>query len=171
LLSQWWAHINKGEKAPEYFPLFIRPSISTWSHESIKGAFLEVARKYNLPKDIPLLVFVDGYDELASSEKAEELPNLVNHLGLGEVVNAKLIVTCRPSTVRASELESRFSFNRKLETRHFLPFKVDQLLTYLKNELFWDDVLHDEYKKTLENAESVRTVLRNPFVLNLMKES
>jgi len=171
LLSQWWAHINKGEKAPEYFPLFIRASVPKWSHESIKGAFLQVAKEYNLPNNIPLLVFIDGYDELGLEGKAEALPNLVNHLGLQGVVNAKLIVTCRPNTVERNELEARFSFSGKLETRHFLPFSIDQLLTYLKNELSWDDELHDEYKKTLENAESVRTVLRNPFVLHLMKES
>jgi len=171
LLSQWWTHINKGEKAPKYFPLFIRPFLSRWSHESIKGAFLEVARQYNLPKKISPLVFVDGYDELASSEKDERAPNLIKHLRLEGMIDAKLIVTCRPNTVDANELEHRFSFNGKLETRHFLPFSMDQLLTYLKMELSWDDELHNEYKETLEDAESVRTVLRNPFVLHLLKKS
>ena len=109
----------------EYFPIFIRPFVPIWSHERIKGAFLKVVQKYNLPKEIPLLVFIDGYDELALSEKDEGFSNLVNHLGLNEVANAKLIVSCRPNTVEESELGSRFSFNGKLVKRYFLPFSID----------------------------------------------
>jgi hypothetical protein len=168
LLSQWGAHINKGEAASKYFPLFIRPAISKWPHESIKGAFQKVAAEYAIPGDIAPLVFIDGYDELSSNEKGKELSNLVNHLGLKGITNANLIVTCRPDTVEASELGNRFSFNGNLETRYFLPFSVDQLLTYLRNELSWGEGLHDEYKKALESIGAVRTVLRNLFVLYLM---
>jgi WD40 repeat protein/ankyrin repeat protein/serine/threonine protein kinase len=171
LLSQWWAHINKGEETPPYFPLFIRPSISNWTHESIGGAFQKVVAEYAMPGSIAPLVFVDGYDELSLSKKDTVLPNLVSQLGLSGAANAKLIVTCRPNTVEAAELASRFSFNGRLETRYFLPFSLEQLLTYLKRELSWEESIHTEYKKTLKDAESVRTVLRNPFVLYLMRKS
>jgi len=70
-------------------------------------------------KDIPLLVFVDGYDEL----QLDETPiNLVNHLGLSESSNSnnKLVLTCRPNTVDRFELDSRFAFNGQI--RYFLPF-------------------------------------------------
>jgi len=171
LLSQWWAHINKGAPAPEYFPLFIRASVPKWSHESIEGAFLKVAKEYNLPNNIPLLVFIDGYDELGLEGKAEELPNLVNHLGIQGVVDAKLIVTCRPNTVDAEKLHERFNFNGQLQTYHFLPFSIDQLLKYLKEQLSWEEETKAEYKKTLQNSKSVREVLRNPFILYLLKQS
>ena len=69
LLNQWWAHINTGSLAPAYFPLFIRPELPTWSHTGIKDAFQEVVRKYNLPKGIQPLVFIDGYDELQNDAR------------------------------------------------------------------------------------------------------
>jgi WD40 repeat protein/serine/threonine protein kinase len=172
LLSKWWGHINKGTPAPAYFPIFIRPSIAQWTHEGIQEAFPKVAGEYGVPvRHISPLVFVDGYDELGGGEKAKVLPNLVHHLGLQVYPNAKMIVTCRPNTVERSGLEDQFSFNGKLETRYFLPFSIDQLLTYLKNELSWSPETHSEYKKTLAEAEAVRTVLRNPFVLHLLRAS
>ena len=168
LLEQWWAHINTGSLAPAYFPLFIRPEMSTWSHARIRGAFQEVTRKYNLPKGIQLLVFIDGYDEL---QLDAEPTNLVEHLGLLGMCDAKLIVTCRPNTVKKSAQETRFGFNGALTTRHFLPFSLDQLLGYLQKELSWEEKVYQEYKETLADAETVRTVLRNPFVLHLFRES
>jgi serine/threonine protein kinase len=135
LLTQWWGHINIGASAPAYFPIFIRPSIPQWTHEGIKGAFQKVAGLYQLPASIQPLVFVDGYDELGADEGEEDTPNLIHHLGLQEAAHAKLIITCRPTTVVRDEQEARFSFHGKLTTRHFLPFNIDQLLTYLKNEL------------------------------------
>jgi WD40 repeat protein/serine/threonine protein kinase len=172
LLSQWWAHMNTGAPAPAYFPIFIRPSVAHWTHEGIQGAFQKVLDEYAIPRSIAPLVFVDGYDELGGEkDKDKALPNLVHHLGLSAYPHAKMIVTCRPSTVEHSGLEGRFSFNGKLETRYFLPFSVEQLLTYLKNELSWEQESYDEYKKTLAEVESVRTVLRTPFVLHLMKGS
>jgi WD40 repeat protein/serine/threonine protein kinase len=170
LVAQWWAHLNKGEKAPAYFPILIRPSTAQWTHEGIQGAFPRVAKEYGIPATIVPLVFIDGYDELGGGEK-DKLPNLVQHLGLQDHPHAKVIVTCRPNTVEAGELGNRFSFNGKLETRYFLPFSVEQLLKYLKNELSWSAETHDEYKKTLADAGSVREVLRNPFVLHLMRQS
>ena len=168
LLEQWWAHINTGTPAPAYFPIFIRPELPTWSHAGIKGAFQEVAKKYNLPKGIQPLVFIDGYDELQNDE---EPTNLVEHLGLPEAGHPKLIVSCRPRTVEQSAQKSRFGFNGVLTTRHFLPFSLDQLLGYLQKELSWEEKVYQDYKNTLGNAESVRTVLRNPFVLQLFKQS
>ena len=168
LLDQWWAHINTGTPAPVYFPIFIRSEVSTWSHAGIKEAFQEVARKYNLPKRIQPLVFIDGYDEL---QLDVEPTNLVEHLGLLGMGNTKLIVSCRPNTVEKSALESRFGFNGALTTRYFLPFSLDQLLGYLQKELSWEEKVYQDYKNTLGAAESVRTVLRNPFVLHLFRES
>ena len=168
LLDQWWAHINTGSLAPAYFPIFIRPEVPTWSHSRIKGAFQEVARKYNLPQGIRSLVFVDGYDEL----QLDAAPtNLADHLGLSDAGHAKLIVSCRPNTVKQSEQGTRFGFKGALTTRHFLPFSLDQLLGYLQQELSWEEKVYQDYKNTLGNAESVRTVLRNPFVLHLFRES
>ena len=167
LLEQWWAHMNTGGPAPAYFPIFIRPEVRKWSHARIKDAFQEVARKYNLPKGIQALVFIDGYDEL----QLDAAPtNLTDHLGLPES-GAKLIVTCRPNTVEQRELVARFGFNGALTTRYFLPFSIDQLLNYLQQERSAEKAVYQEYQKTLESAESVRTVLRNPFVLHLFRES
>ena len=98
-----------------------------------------------------------------------EPTNLVEHLGL--LGNTKLIVTCRPNTVKQSAHGTRFGFNGALTTRHFLPFNLDQLLGYLKNELSWEEKVYQDYKNTLGSAESIRTVLRNPFVLHLFRES
>ena len=168
LLDQWWAHMNTGTPAPAYFPLFIRPELPTWSHAGIKGAFQEVARKYNLPKGIQPLVFIDGYDEL---QLDADPMNLVEHLELLALGHPKLIVTCRPRTVEQSTQGARFGFNGALTTRHFLPFSLDQLLDYLQKELSWEEKVCQDYKNTLGSAESVRTVLRNPFVLQLFKQS
>ena len=168
LLEQWWAHIHIGTPAPAYFPIFIRPEVRTWSHAGIKGAFQEVARKYNLPPRIAPLVFIDGYDEL---QLDAEPTNLVEHLGLLETEHFKLTVTCRPNTVEKSALESRFGFNGALTICHFLPFSLDQLLAYLQKELSWNEKVYHDYQKTLADAEAVRTILRNPFVLHLFRES
>ena len=168
LLNQWWAHINTGTPAPAYFPIFIRSELPTWSHAHIKDAFQEVARKYNLPPGIQPLVFIDGYDEL----QLDEAPTaLVEHLGLQDLGGSKLIVTCRPHTVEKSAQGARFGFNGALTTRHFLPFSLDQLLGYLQKELSEDEQVYQDYKNTLGGAESIRTVLRNPFVLHLFRES
>jgi len=48
LLEQWWGHMNDTTASPTYFPLFIRPTVGQWSHKSIKGAFIEAVKKYNL---------------------------------------------------------------------------------------------------------------------------
>ena len=168
LLEQWWAHINTGSLASAYFPLFIRPELPTWSHAGIKGAFQKVVSKYNLPKGIQPLVFIDGYDEL---QLDAEPTNLVEHLGLPELGHPKLIVSCRPRTVEQNAQEARFGFKGALTTRHFLPFSLDQLLGYLQQELSWEEKVYQDYKNTLGNVESVRTVLRNPFVLQLFKQS
>ena len=168
LLEQWWNHINIGAPAPAYFPIFIRLDVPTWSHVGIKGAFQEVASKYNLPKEIQPLVFIDGYDELQSDA---EPTNLVEHLGLPALGHPKLIVSCRPRTVEQRAQGARFGFKGALTTRHFLPFSLDQLLAYLQQELSWDEKVYQDYKNTLGGAESVRIVLRNPFVLHLFRES
>jgi serine/threonine protein kinase len=167
LLSEWRAHINKGAGAPEYFPLFIRPTVPSWTHTAIKKAYLNVLATYGL-QDIPILVFIDGYDEL---QMDEEPINLVDHVGLAAYDNIKLVVTCRPNTVDAKLLYERFNFKGNLETYYFLPFSLDQLLGYLKEQLSWGEETLGAYKKTLENSKSVREVLRNPFVLYLLKES
>jgi WD40 repeat protein/serine/threonine protein kinase len=171
LLLQWWAHMNTGGPAPAYFPIFIRPSVGQWTHEGIQKAFPKVVGEYAIPGPIAPLVFVDGYDELGGEKYKASLPSLVHQLGLSGYPHTKLIVTCRPNTVEVAELGTRFSFNGKLETRYFLPFKVDQLLTYLGKELSWDKKVYDEYEKKLAEVEAVRTVLRNPFVLYLLRSS
>jgi len=119
--------------------------------------------------DIPLLVFIDGYDELQMD--VENLTNLPKILGRSEYPNAKLIVTSRPNTIDKEKLEERFSFNNKLESYHFLPFNIDQLLGYLKEQLAWEEETKANYKRTLQSSKSLREVLRNPFVLYLLKES
>jgi len=65
LIQEWWAFINDPAKKnkPVYFPLFIHPNVSNWSHKALTGAFLDIVQQNQL-EVIPLLVFVDGYDEL-----------------------------------------------------------------------------------------------------------
>jgi ankyrin repeat protein/serine/threonine protein kinase len=167
LLGQWWNHMNNGAPSPLYFPIFIRPSTNNWTHEGTKGAFLKIIGEYSIPGSIAPLVFVDGYDELGGGA----LSNLVSHLGLSAYPHAKVIVTCRPHIIERNKQDDIFSFNGKLETRYFLSFSVEQLLTYLQKELSWSPETYNAYKKTLAEAEAVRTVLRNPFVLYLLGKS
>jgi hypothetical protein len=145
LLSRWWAHINKGEVAPECLPIFIRPTLPNWSHKALKGAYLNAIEAYGL-KGIPMLAFIDGYDEI---QMDEEPLNVVEHLGLSDYNNVKLVVTCRPNTVEAKLLNERFNFKGNLQTYHFLPFSLEQLLGYLKEQLSWEETTKEAYKKTL----------------------
>ena len=52
-----------------------------------------------------------------------------------------------------------------------MPFNIDQILTYLRQERAWDEVFYENYKKSLAEAKAVRTVLRSPFVLHLFRQS
>jgi len=171
LMKQWWAYINdpSSNPPPAYFPVFIRQAVDEWSHKALEGAFLKIVKQHGF-QGLPLLVFLDGYDEL-HMDKDEKLVNLVDHLGLSDYPNVKLIVTCRPKTVDAAQLYERFNFDSKLQTYHFLPFSIDQLLGYLKTQLSWSDETQAAYKETLQSSKSVREVLRNPFVLYLLKQS
>src|SRR5262249_21604591 len=112
-----------------------------------------------------------GYDELTGSKKEEVLPNLVSHLGLQAAKHAKLIVTCRPGTVKEEEQIAYFGFKDQLQTYHVLPFNTNQLLTYLQEQLSWDDATKAEYKRKLQDSKAVQEVLRNPFVLYLLRQS
>jgi len=170
LIQQWWAYIKDPSiEKPSYFPIFIRPTVSGWAHTDLQGSFLNILKQYGL-KDIPMLVFVDSYDELQLEEK-QAPGNLVKHLGLLEYPKAKLIVTCRPNTVKPENLQGRFNFNGELQAYHFLPFSINQLLGYLKEQLSWEDETKEDYRRTLQSSKSVREVLRNPFVLYLLKQS
>jgi tetratricopeptide (TPR) repeat protein/serine/threonine protein kinase len=167
LMQQWWSYIKEPSiERPPYLPIFIRPTLSNWTHAALEGAFLSELKRYEL-QDTPVLVFIDGYDELM-----DKLPvNLVEHLGLSKYLNAKLIVTCRPKTADLKDLYERFNFSGQLKMYHFLPFSIDQLLEYLKKQLFWGAETEAEYRRTLQNSSSVREVLRTPFVLYLLKKS
>jgi len=168
LMQQWWAYIKDSSiERPPYLPIFIRPTLSNWTYAALDGAFLNTLKQYSL-EDIPVLVFVDGYDELQMDGNPA---NLVKHLGLSVYPNAKLIVTCRPNTVKSENLYGCFNFNDELQVCHFLPFSINQLLGYLKEQLSWEDETVAKYQNKLQSSKSVREVLRNPFVLYLLKQS
>jgi len=122
LLGQWWTYIQDPSiERPPYFPLFIRPTLSNWTHSALEGAFLNALNQYGLQHtDIPLLVIIDGYDELQMD--VEDPANLPKYLGISDYLNSKLIVTCRPNTIDDKELDERFSLNGELQTYYFLPF-------------------------------------------------
>jgi len=168
LMQQWWAYIKDlSIERPPYLPVFIRPTLSDWTRTALEGSFLKILKQYGL-KDIPVLVFIDGYDEIQMDGSPA---NLIKHLGLSGYPNAKLIVTCRPNTVKPENLYGCFNFNDELQVCHFLPFSLEQLLGYLKEQLSWEAETLVEYKRTLQSSKSVREVLRNPFVLYLLKQS
>ena len=83
----------------------------------------------------------------------------------------KLLVTCRPNTVSTHELKTRFAYDNQLTVRYFLPFRLEQVLDYLQEQLTWTKEMYLGYQKTLEEAQQLKTVLRNPFVLSLLVQS
>jgi len=170
LLSEWWAHIDNKEKAaPKYFPLFIRRTASNWTHSALKEAYLNTLKEYDLQGcRVTMLIFIDGYDEL---QMDEEPFNLVERLGLSNDDKIKIIVSCRPDAVDSNFLGKRFSFKGNLQIYYFLPFRFDQIVSYLKNELSWNECEAAQAEKALQNFKSTREVLRNPFMLYLLKQS
>jgi len=55
---------------PPYLPIFIRQIFSDWKLKSLKGVIFKILKEYNEQIDIPMLLFIDGYDELQmESEK------------------------------------------------------------------------------------------------------
>ncbi len=167
---QWWQHFADpaSNPKPRYLPVFIRHHAASWTHAGLKNACADALQRHGLqPGQATPLVFVDGYDECAIEE--ENPGNLASHLGLP--AGARLIVTCRPGTVPEDQQEERLALARQLQSCHYLSFGTDQLLSYLKQHLVWDEATHRGYQTKLQDAAELRAVLRNPFVLYLLWQS
>jgi len=128
LIKNFWIYISKNEdEYPDYLPLFIRPILTEWTYSLLNGPLFIAIKKFSLHK-IPLIILIDGYDEL----KIDVEPiNLVNHLGLffdnsNNYDRYKLIISCRPDKVNESDLNKYFNFNNQLEIYYLLPCKIDQ---------------------------------------------
>ena len=173
-VQAWRDYLNTPQESrgeAPYVPIFIRPTLKHWSHSALTDAFTKAKQHYGLDKtSIPLrfLVIVDGYDEC----QLDVLPqNLCAQLGLIQETSVKILVTCRPNTVERLQLSDRFALHGQLEVRYFLPFNFDQVLTYLNDRLGWGEATRNDYIKKLNEADKLRTVLRNPFVLQLFVQS
>jgi WD40 repeat protein/serine/threonine protein kinase len=174
LLSNFWKHLRDPEGTTPYYPLMIRPLLVNWSYSELNNILNKVFRRLEFSlteterQQAPWLIIIDGYDEC---QLDMEPGNLAKHLGLEHFPNAKLLVTCRPNTVKTSELADHFALNGNLVVRHFLPFNVSQMFTYLKERLCWDSNIQSQYQQKLEDAHSLRAALRSPFVLSLLVQS
>ncbi len=171
LLSDYWSAIHSLEKTTSYYPLLIRPLLKEWSEASLKDGMSKALKETGFSPDAvrhePFLVIVDGYDEC----KDKSTENLGHLLGLDDYPNAKLLVSCRLDTVEVSSLKSHFALKENLSICYFLPFRITQMLDYLGNGLEWSLEERESYKKRFEKAPLLRSILRNPFVLNLLVQS
>ena len=175
LIGQWRNYLQNPQTYPKpsYFPLFLRPVLNDWTHKALKDGLTTLQKTYGLVNtSVPLLIIVDGYDEC----QVDILPqNLCDQLGINTHVlqerTFKILVTCRPDIVPQIELAKRFGLKDQLETKYFLPFKLEQMLTYLKDQMGWDEATCKVYEQTLKEATQLRSVLRNPFVLQLFVQS
>ena len=182
-VQAWRSYLNTPKESrgtAPYLPIFIRPTLKHWTHRALTDAFTKAKEKYGLeqtPMPLRFLVIVDGYDECQLDMEPQ---NLCAQLGIavqasGNTPVIKILVTCRPNTVPELQLKERFGLaqsNRKeLEVRYFLPFNFDQIVTYLKDRLGWDEPTKAFYTAKLNQTEKLRTVLRNPFVLQLFVQS
>eukprot|EP01124_Arcella_intermedia_P006337 TRINITY_DN1373_c0_g1_i13.p1 TRINITY_DN1373_c0_g1~~TRINITY_DN1373_c0_g1_i13.p1 ORF type:complete len:379 (-),score=46.20 TRINITY_DN1373_c0_g1_i13:1672-2808(-) len=173
-LAKWWTYWKdpKSNSKPAYLPLFVRPAISQWSHSALqKEGFKQVLKFYGLTeRNVGLLLIVDGYDECQGRPEGS-FPNLAEELNLPTDTHIKLLITCRPHTVPQEQLSSCFQWKGLLETRYFLLFNITQMLGYLSQQLGWNESTRADYQRKLESATTLRTVLRNPFVLHLFVQS
>jgi len=173
LLSQWYLYLDDPHKnkKPSYFPIFVRPALSEWTHNALKNeGFKQVCEYYKLPENLPLLLIFDAYDECQTSEEVVT-ENISEAMGIPKDRTIKLITTCRPQTIAEPEQKKRFEFRSKFETRHFLGFSNHQLIESLLNHLGWDEVQKKTFLDAFNQSESLRNVLRNPFILHLFMES
>jgi len=138
LLSQWYLYIEDPliNKRPAYFPIFVRPALSEWTHKALKEeGFKKISTHYNLPENFSLLLIFDAYDECQTSEYII-IDNLSEAMDIPKDRPIKLITTCRPQTVAETDQKKLFQYNKsKLETRHFLGFSNPQLIESLLNYL------------------------------------
>ena len=168
--QQWWRHFADPDThpRPRTIPIFIRSHSASWTYADLKSACADILGRHGLqPGQATALVFVDGYDECRFDDAAPG--NLAQHLGLP--AGAKLIVTCRPGIVPDDQLQQRFTVEGKLQSCHYLSFHTNQLLAYLKQHLSWDEATYRSYRAKLHGSAEVRAVLRNPFVLYLLRQS
>ncbi len=175
LLATWWDAFKNHQMAATYpCPIFIRPHLSQWSYSALTGALETALQKHSLDTSLPefrqarWLFILDGYDECQADVVPQNLPD---QLGLHQFPNAKLVVTCRPNTVPSLELKNQFAVNNNLVVRYFLPLNLSQLLDYLKTNLCWDTQTHAHYQEKFQQSHTLRSVLRNPFVLSLLVQS
>ncbi len=176
LLSDWWQMLQnpKEKEATPYLPVFIRANLTRWSHSELTGALDKALKKYdlNIPamelKNARLLVIVDGYDECQVDIKPQ---NLAVQLGLNALPNAKLLIISRPVAVDAQELQLRFALQDNLTVRYFLPFSILQISNYLAVGYNWETEAYKKYYERINTSAELRSVLRNPFVLNLFLQS
>jgi serine/threonine protein kinase len=73
LSEQWRSYFcdKKSNPKPDFFPVFLRPSVQKWKQSALTGGFESLKKFHGIEKleEFPLLVIVDAYDELAIDEK------------------------------------------------------------------------------------------------------
>ena len=177
LMRAWQTYLNDphNKTVPDYLPIFIRPTLAHWSYQALEDGFSKALIFYGFTEaqisKTGFLLIIDGYDECHQDDVPQ---NLAEQLGIPDDAKVKLLVTCRPNTVKFSELKNRFAFRETLAVRYFLPFNITQMLQYLTAQLSWEgeeNKIRNDYHSKLKDSQNLRTVLRNPFVLQLFVKS
>lgn len=155
-----------------YFPVLLRPSLKEWNHDEIKGGFLKSLRFYGLEKmidKIKFLIIVDGYDEctvlksdsmVLGNNSKSTFTNICETLGIKDSLalsstspSFKLVISCRPETVKHADLASTFSFSGNFQVFHFLSFNLEQMTEYPSLQLGWDEEVHSYYKNKIHEQK------------------
>lgn len=174
LLSHFWEYLKSPRGPAPYYPLLLRPMLNHWSYSELNGVLRNILETLEISLNeaelhrARWLLIIDGYDECQIDIPPNNLPK---HLGLEYFPNAKLLITCRPNAVPALELKNSFALNGSLTIRHFLSFKIDQMLVYLKERLHWNSDIQAQYQQKFQESYTLRAALRNPFVLSLLVRS
>ena len=173
LLAQWWQYFQlKQEELTPYYPILVRSKVSNWLQNGLDHVIEKVFQHYDLEKqsiqNIRWLIIIDGYDECQITSKSINLPNLI---GLNNLPNAKLLVTCSSNVVNDLDLSKHFAFDGNLDLQYFLPFNIVQTLNYLKCHLDLEVDQYKHYCSILQQNKELRSVLRNPLVLSLLIKS
>jgi hypothetical protein len=58
-----------------------------------------------------------------------------------------------------------------LVVRYLMPFNITQVLDYMQKSLGWNSTSRQEFGEVVNEADTLRVVLRNPFVLRMLVQS
>ncbi len=144
-----------------------------------KGTLLETTLKKHkfsdeeieIMKTKPLLIFLDGFDEITFRENIYQLQ------GWGEYgYDIRVVVTCRPEVLLHKNLSALFEaggeFSGQLATytRQYLqPFTDEQIQEYFK-ACFETEVECERYLKQLEQLPSLKALVTTPFLLRMVAD-